>query len=93
MSLSLSFYLCSSFFPHRTKLPIMTEVQDIQVHEPGSKHSSLLDGPGGFDRKWFMGTWGVAWSTLPMWEKTRGKSTLFSLSRASFSEPPTETCI
>jgi hypothetical protein len=51
-----------------------TNVQDIQVHEPGSKHSSLLDGPGGFDRTWFMGTWGVAWSTLPMWEKTRGGS-------------------
>lgn len=55
-----------------------TNVQDIQVHEPGSKHSSLQDGPGGFDRTWFMGTWGVAWSTLPMWEKTRGEYTVLS---------------
>jgi hypothetical protein len=23
-----------------------------------------------------MGTWGVAWSTLPMWEKTRGEYTV-----------------
>lgn len=50
----------------------MSESSNIQVHEPGSKHASLQSGPGGFDRTWFMGTWGVAWSTLPMWEKTRG---------------------
>lgn len=40
----------------------------IEVHEPGSKHPSLADGPGGFSREWFMGKWGVAWSTLPMWK-------------------------
>jgi hypothetical protein len=40
----------------------------ITLHEPGSSHPSLADGPGGFDRTWFMGRWGVAWSTLPMWK-------------------------
>jgi hypothetical protein len=45
----------------------MTDQPQIQIHEPGSTHASLVDGPGGFDRTWFLGTWGVAWSTLPMW--------------------------
>ncbi|CAD6564732.1 MAG: hypothetical protein TREMPRED_000259 [Tremellales sp. Tagirdzhanova-0007] len=40
----------------------------IAVHQPGSSHPSLADGPDGFDRMWLMGKWGVAWSTLPMWK-------------------------
>ncbi|WWD17267.1 hypothetical protein CI109_101705 [Kwoniella shandongensis] len=40
----------------------------IAIHPPSSSHPSLADGPGGFDRTWFMGKWGVAWSTLPMWK-------------------------
>ncbi|KAK4688154.1 hypothetical protein P7C73_g1958, partial [Tremellales sp. Uapishka_1] len=40
----------------------------ITVHPPSSSHSSLADAPGGFDRTWFMGKWGVCWSTLPMWK-------------------------
>jgi hypothetical protein len=83
--------LMSPLAPLTLTLPIIysmteTNVQDIQVHEPGSKHSSLLDGPGGFDRTWFMGTWGVAWSTLPMWEKTRGGS-FFGNPSALSSQP------
>ncbi|KIR77199.1 hypothetical protein I306_05790 [Cryptococcus gattii EJB2] len=38
------------------------------LHHPGSTHSSLSDGPDGFDRSWFMGKWDVVWSTLPMWK-------------------------
>ncbi|EAL23603.1 hypothetical protein CNBA2500 [Cryptococcus deneoformans B-3501A] len=38
------------------------------LHKPGSTHPSLSDGPDGFDRSWFMGKWGVVWSTLPMWK-------------------------
>lgn len=44
-----------------------TPVAAARIHAPGSTDSTLADGPNGFDRKWFMGTWGVAWSTLPMW--------------------------
>ncbi|OXB39859.1 hypothetical protein J007_00281 [Cryptococcus neoformans] len=38
------------------------------LHKPSSTHPSLSDGPDGFDRSWFMGKWGVVWSTLPMWK-------------------------
>ncbi|OCF40372.1 hypothetical protein I317_05807 [Kwoniella heveanensis CBS 569] len=38
----------------------------ITIHPPGSDHPSLSE--QGFDRSWFMGRWGVAWSTLPMWK-------------------------
>ncbi|KAK8864435.1 hypothetical protein IAR55_001684 [Kwoniella newhampshirensis] len=40
----------------------------MTVHPPASAHPSLADSPGGFDRSWFMGKWGVVWSTLPMWK-------------------------
>lgn len=46
----------------------------ITIHPPGSAHASLRDaqdGADGFDRAWFMGTWNVAWSTLPMWKVGR----------------------
>ncbi|OXG54921.1 hypothetical protein J010_00257 [Cryptococcus neoformans] len=38
------------------------------LHKPSSTHPSLSDGPDGFDRSWFMGKWGVVWSTLPLWK-------------------------
>ncbi|ODN94245.1 hypothetical protein L198_05101 [Cryptococcus wingfieldii CBS 7118] len=42
---------------------------DIAIHPPGSTHPTLTEGgPEGFDRSWFMGKWGIAWSTLPMWK-------------------------
>lgn len=34
------------------------------VNPPGSSAPELLD----FDSNWFMGTWSVIWSTLPMWK-------------------------
>jgi hypothetical protein len=40
----------------------------MKIHRPGSDHPSLADVSGGFDRTWFMGRWGVVWSTLPMWK-------------------------
>ncbi|OWT41912.1 hypothetical protein C362_00278 [Cryptococcus neoformans Bt1] len=43
------------------------------LHKPSSTHPSLSDGPDGFDRSWFMGKWGVVWSTLPMWKDKKGK--------------------
>nr|XP_018262945.1 uncharacterized protein I303_04434 [Kwoniella dejecticola CBS 10117]OBR85103.1 hypothetical protein I303_04434 [Kwoniella dejecticola CBS 10117] len=39
---------------------------DITIHPPSSDHPSLSEGT--FDRSSFMGKWGVAWSTLPMWK-------------------------
>ncbi|WVW83948.1 hypothetical protein I302_105971 [Kwoniella bestiolae CBS 10118] len=39
---------------------------EINLHPPSSTHPSLSEGT--FDRSWFMGKWGVAWSTLPMWK-------------------------
>ena len=45
----------------------MGETGAITVNEPASAATSLADAPGGFDRTWFLGTWGDAWSTLPMW--------------------------
>ncbi|KAK6910043.1 hypothetical protein I203_104072 [Kwoniella mangroviensis CBS 8507] len=39
---------------------------EITIHPPSSTHPSLSEGT--FDRSWFMGKWGVAWSTLPMWK-------------------------
>ncbi|WVQ72471.1 hypothetical protein IAR50_002023 [Cryptococcus sp. DSM 104548] len=42
---------------------------DVAIHSPGSAHTTLTEGgPEGFDRSWFMGKWGIAWSTLPMWK-------------------------
>ncbi|UOH79257.1 hypothetical protein LQV05_000252 [Cryptococcus neoformans] len=43
------------------------------LHKPSSTHPSLSDGPDGFDRSWFMGKWGVVWSTLPMWKSNKDK--------------------
>lgn len=48
----------------------------ITLHEPGSAHESLADGPNGFDRSWFMGKWVVAWSTLPLWKVNNHPITL-----------------
>ncbi|WWC89299.1 uncharacterized protein L201_004220 [Kwoniella dendrophila CBS 6074] len=39
---------------------------NIKLHPPSTSDSSLSEGV--FDRSWFMGKWGVAWSTLPMWK-------------------------
>ncbi|WWC70023.1 uncharacterized protein I206_103967 [Kwoniella pini CBS 10737] len=41
-------------------------ITEIALHPPSSGHASLSEGT--FDRSWFMGKWGVAWSTLPMWK-------------------------
>ncbi|WVQ67618.1 uncharacterized protein L199_005821 [Kwoniella botswanensis] len=41
-------------------------IPEITIHPPSSTHPSLSEGT--FDRSWFMGKWGVAWSTLPMWK-------------------------
>ncbi|OXC67480.1 hypothetical protein AYX13_03989 [Cryptococcus neoformans] len=47
----------------------MSLANSVQLlHKPSSTHPSLSDGPDGFDRSWFMGKWGVVWSTLPMWK-------------------------
>ena len=60
--------------PLRDYLPTLTTMNDIlSVHKPSSTDPSLADGPNGFDRKAFMGRWGVAWSTLPMWKEKRGE--------------------
>jgi hypothetical protein len=34
----------------------------IAIHEIGAPALSV------FDRAWMLGTWRVAWSTLPMWK-------------------------
>ena len=64
-----TFHLVLLTLPYSILIMASTSSADAsaRVHEPGSMYSSLVDGPGGFDRGWFMGTWGVAWSTLPMW--------------------------
>ncbi|WRT66405.1 uncharacterized protein IL334_003361 [Kwoniella shivajii] len=51
----------------------------ITLHPPSSKDRSLCEGT--FDRQWFMGKWGVAWSTLSMWKgkKAQPHSTYNSL--------------
>ncbi|RSH87331.1 hypothetical protein EHS25_003240 [Saitozyma podzolica] len=51
--------------------PTSPSSPSITIHPPGSADASLRDaqdGADGFDRAWFMGTWNVAWSTLPMWK-------------------------
>ena len=48
-----------------------TSPHSITIHPPRSADPALRDaqdGSDGFDRAWFMGTWNVAWSTLPMWK-------------------------
>ncbi|RXK35024.1 hypothetical protein M231_07727 [Tremella mesenterica] len=52
----------------QTKLTVENSRERVIIHSPGSKDSSLADASGGFDREWFMGRWGVVWSTLPMWK-------------------------
>ncbi|KAL1411531.1 hypothetical protein Q8F55_002492 [Vanrija albida] len=41
---------------------------EIKINLPGSSDPALADTPTGFKRQWFMGTWSVVWSTLPMWK-------------------------
>lgn len=37
----------------------------IVIHD---LESEVLADPDAFDRAWMLGTWNVAWSTLPMWK-------------------------
>ncbi|WVQ99434.1 hypothetical protein IAU59_006569 [Kwoniella sp. CBS 9459] len=50
--------------------------ETINIHPPGSDHPSLSE--QGFDRSWFMGRWGVAWSTLPMWKDKKDVSITYT---------------
>ncbi|WVF71492.1 hypothetical protein IAT40_006298 [Kwoniella sp. CBS 6097] len=50
--------------------------ESIIIHPPGSDHPSLSE--QGFDRSWFMGRWGVAWSTLPMWKNKKDVSITYT---------------
>jgi hypothetical protein len=67
-------YICTSITRDHRKCHLaaksinMSTESGIAVHPPNSPHPSLADRPAGFDRTWFMGRWGVAWSTLPMWK-------------------------
>ncbi|WVQ80760.1 hypothetical protein IAT38_002865 [Cryptococcus sp. DSM 104549] len=56
----------------------MSAAWTIAIHPPASSHPTLAEGPGGFDRSWFMGKWGVAWSTLPMWKDKKDVSITYT---------------
>lgn len=54
--------------------PDPLEVAGHALHPPAGAielhdlDSMVLADVGGFDRSWMLGTWHVAWSTLPMWK-------------------------
>lgn len=57
----------------------LVSIHNIAIHAPGSSHPSLSDGTFNYD--WFMGKWGVAWSTLPMWKVSVNKKFSADLNR------------
>jgi hypothetical protein len=59
--------LSSSSSPSRafTNITITTMTESIQLYAPGALPAGV------FDHAAFLGTWTVAWSTLPMWRVRR----------------------